>query len=95
MAKFRLRPIVVEAMQYDGSADSFNCIWDWACPSNDTLKSPVHFDNTDDDPGMLYVQTIDGERKAFPGDWIVKGVAGDFFPCKSDVFEQIYEQVED
>ncbi len=42
----------------------------------------------------IHISTLEGDMIASPGDWIIRGVAGEFYPCKPDIFEQTYEQVE-
>lgn len=42
--------------------------------------------------GNLMIRTLEGDMRAEYGDWIIKGVAGEFYPCKPDIFEQTYEQ---
>ena len=44
-------------------------------------------------PGMSGIETLEGIMKARPGDWIIKGVKGEFYPCKPDIFEMTYEVV--
>lgn len=39
------------------------------------------------------IPTLEGTMQAFPGDWIIRGVQGEFYPCKSDIFEATYERV--
>ena len=41
----------------------------------------------------VYIQTLEGVMKANPGDWIIRGVKGELYPCKPDVFEATYEEV--
>lgn len=94
MQRFRKKPVVIEAVQFTGEKDNFNAIWDWACPSNDTLQSPVHCGNQEDgsdDYTVLYVQTLEGSVLTRPGDWIIKGTAGEFYPCKPGIFDVVYE----
>lgn len=43
----------------------------------------------------LFIHTLEGDMKASPGDWIIKGLRGEFYPCKPDVFEQKYEPTVD
>lgn len=43
----------------------------------------------------LMIQTLEGNMKASPGDWIITGVHGEKYPCKPDIFEKTYEPVED
>jgi hypothetical protein len=44
-------------------------------------------------PARISIRTIEGTMDATPGDWIIKGVAGEFYPCKPDIFEATYEAV--
>ena len=46
-------------------------------------------------PGMGWVDTLEGGHIVTPGDWIIKGVAGEFYPCKPDIFEKTYEAVDE
>lgn len=97
MPKYRKKPVVIEAMQYDGTAESFDRIWGWLCPSDDTLLSPVHCDSDrpGEPPGDLSVDTLEGEMTARAGDWIIRGVVGEVYPCKPAVFAATYEEVRD
>lgn len=78
MPKFRKRPVVIEARLLD-SAD-----YDEACS---TVK---WCGGTAIDAGCL-IPTLEGEMRADFGDWIIKGVKGEFYPCKPDIFESTYE----
>lgn len=87
MPRFRKLPIEIEAMQWDGSTQSADDIEAWsdhmtACRA---LGTPVML--------RLMVFTLEGEMWAMPGDWIIKGVHGEFYPCKPDIFAKTYEQV--
>lgn len=57
------------------------------------MKIPVEIEayQTDEE---VYIETLEGVMKADKGDWIIKGVKGELYPCKSDVFEMTYEKVE-
>lgn len=79
MAKFRKKPVVIEAVQYDG----FNV---------QTIKE---FTNGQARycGGVLIIPTLEGDHEATKGDWIIRGVAGEFYPCKPDIFEATYEAV--
>ena len=54
-------------------------------------SSGYHFDDGDFD---LYIETLEGDHKANKGDYIIKGVKGEFYPCKPDIFEMTYEEVQ-
>ena len=97
MPRFRKKPVVIEAVQYDGTKECFDRLWDWLCPSGDTLKSPVHHDSDEDGDRFdtLFVDTLEGpDIIAKSGDWIIKGVAGEVYPCKPNVFEATYDPVD-
>jgi len=57
------------------------------------MKIPVEIEayQTDEE---VYIETLEGVMKADKGDWIIKGVKGELYPCKPDVFEMTYEKVE-
>lgn len=48
-----------------------------------------------DNPNILSVQTLEGKMTALKGDWIIKGIKGEFYPCKPEIFEATYEPVEE
>ena len=91
MAKYRKKPIIIEATQWFRQGDSEN-----------VGKVPERFCE-DIDPHVRrsadiflgYIDTLEVGHIVLPGDWIIKGVKGDFYPCKPDIFEQTYEFVED
>ena len=83
--KYRKRPVVVEAMRFQGW--NVGAIWVWA---------RVVFALSRDRTGVLdglYIQTLEGNMKAQIGDWIIRGVRGELYLCKPDVFDLTYEAV--
>jgi hypothetical protein len=86
MAKFRKRPVVIEAVRWDGDCDTANRFlgerygidWEYAARGDSALVIP----------------TLEGRMRAEVGDWIIRGVKGEFYPCKPDIFEQTYEPAE-
>ena len=89
MAKYRKKPVVIEAMQFNG-LDDYLKICKWIDTSSNTLSSDevAEFRN----PIML-VNTLEGTMTASVGDYIIKGINGEFYPCKPDIFEKTYEEV--
>lgn len=82
MSKFRKKPVVIEAVQFDGTLVSVEGLNIPECSQDlcsDTLQIP----------------TLEGVMTANPGDWIIRGVKGEFYPCKPDIFAATYEAVED
>lgn len=91
MPKYRKKPVVIEAIQYNGLEDYLE-ICKWINQSDNTLSADevVEFRS----PIML-VNTLEGTMAANPGDYIIKGVQGEFYPCKTDIFGATYEAVEE
>jgi len=83
MIKFRKKPVVIEAVKWTG--DNFNRIRDFIGQSH-----PIH--QLGDD--RLGIDTLEGVMTASLGDWIIRGVKGEFYPCKPDIFNATYEPVE-
>lgn len=82
MPRFRKRPVVIEAMCYDGK--NAMAILAWA----QTPEISEDFCG-----GGIEIPTLEGTMRADVGDWIIKGVKGEFYPCKPDIFEATYEAV--
>ena len=83
--KFRKKPIVIDAEQFLATKKSFDAV--------------LAMGGLDWEPGTMgtesfIVKTLEGQRIASRGDWIIKGVNGEFYPCKPDIFEKTYEPVE-
>lgn len=90
--KFRKKPIVIEAIQYIGTPESNREIIDWTRDS----ATPAYMDYYDPAAGnVLYINTLEGTFMIRPGDWVVKGVKGEFYPCKPEQFEMTYERIEE
>ena len=80
--KFRKKPVVIEAIQYLG-----NNLVEVANFMNDEYD--FHPKNEE-----IIIRTLEGDMKASIGDWIIKGVNGEFYPCKPEIFEKTYEIVD-
>lgn len=82
-AKYRKKPVVIEAVQFrSGEQDS--------CFAQDVLDGRVRYPAD----GTMLIQTLEGVMQALPGDWIIRGVKGELYPCKPDIFEATYEAIE-
>lgn len=92
MPKFRKKPVEIEAAQFDGTWPSVN---GWLT----ALGYDEDGDGTDGGPAChmdgsrLVIQTLEGDMTAMPGDWIIRGVQGEFYPCKPDIFAETYDAV--
>jgi hypothetical protein len=80
MPKFRKKPVVIEAHLWHGG-------WEDARPIIDWIGKGGFW--SDDD--TIRIQTLEGEMTAQPGDFIIKGVKGEFYPCKPDIFAATYD----
>lgn len=85
MAKYRKKPVVIEAVQI--RPDNDDELLAFLCDHN--VPFEIIADHT------LTISTLEGDMVASPGDWIIKGVAGEFYPCKPDIFEATYEHLEE
>lgn len=83
--QFRKKPVVIEAVQYDGRNGAEIAAW---------ASDADIIEGTGTRVGKLFVSTLEGTMAADVGDWIIKGVAGEFYPCKDEIFKQTYEEVE-
>lgn len=97
MPKYRKKPVVIEAFQYDG--DLINSkgefyVPEWAKEACD--KGIIFFDAFDSEsaPTELFIKTLEGIHHARVGDFIIQGVHGELYPCKPDIFEKTYERTE-
>jgi hypothetical protein len=82
MPMFRKKPVVIEARQFDPfSPDAFTPLREWVGP--DLVIEPIS--------GAIHVHTLEGPMRVTPGDWIIRGVKGEFYPCKPDIFAATYE----
>lgn len=82
--KYRKKPIVIEAVKYDGK-NSFQILSELGMES-------IGEELTSDD---LLIDTPEGEMRAKSGDYIIKGIKGEFYPCKPDIFEASYDLVKE
>lgn len=82
--KYRKKPVVIEAVQFTG--DNIKTVWD--AFGAHSIYGPV-----EDDPNA-YILTLEGRMQCSPGDWILKGIQGEFYPCKPDIFDATYEPID-
>jgi hypothetical protein len=82
MAKYRKKPVVIDAIQISDNDDEL-----LAWLGEFVVPFEIIADHT------IIIHTLEGDMRADPGDWIIRGVKGEFYPCKPDIFEQTYEGV--
>ena len=81
--KFRKRPVTIEAMQLIDAASVLD-IEEW-------INSSTTGYNTN--PPTIWIDTLEGRMTANAGDWIIKGVNGEFYPCRDEIFIKTYQEV--
>lgn len=81
MTLYRKKPVVIEAVQWEG--DNEEEIREFVGPMDMHYSPSV---------GLL-IHTLEGDHQAIIGDYIIRGVAGEFYPCKEDIFYQTYDKV--
>ena len=99
ITRFRKRPVEIDAMQWDGTATGATRIIDWilgnGATATYTCSNPDRCaENDGDTPHSIAIRTLEGTMRADLDDWIIKGVAGEFYPCKPDIFAATYEPVD-
>ena len=82
--KFRKKPVTIEAMQLTDDLRNHSRVAAWVGESAEVpFAEPC-----------IYIQTLEGRMRADIGDWIIRGVQGEHYPCKPDIFAKTYEVAE-
>jgi len=88
--KYRKKPVVIEAIQWSGKNTDEVLQWCEGCATYEPMSSGNN---------VVVIETLESDsiystrHAASKNDWIIKGVKGEFYPCKPDIFEQTYEKV--
>lgn len=87
--RYRKKPVEIEAMRLEDSRTSGVAVAEWSGghyspDSNPDGSEVMHF---------VVIPTLEGNMLARPGDWIIRGVKGEYYPCKPDIFAATYEAV--
>lgn len=90
MPKFRKKPVEIEALHSTGYPESNRAIIDWTRDSD----TPAFMGDMEGDHQTLHIRTLEGDHKVTPGDWVIRGVHGEHYPCKPDIFKKTYDKVE-
>ncbi len=91
MAKYRKKPVVIEAAEVDVllicARNNWEGLPDWVAAAYD--RGDVLFA-----PDAVHIHTLEGNMRGERGDWIIRGVKGELYPCKPDIFAATYEALE-
>lgn len=83
-ARFRKKPVEIVAMRWMGSEESWSSITRWVGPDVRAISCAGR---------QLAIETLEGRMVANPGDWVIRGIKGEYYPCKPDIFDATYEAV--
>lgn len=89
MPHFRKKPVVIEARQFETNNDDGSHLDSLVAWITSQGGEACHDDTS------LFIETLEGTHRADCSDWIIKGIKGEFYPCKPDIFEATYEPVGD
>jgi hypothetical protein len=88
MTRYRKKPVVIDAFQYTEGYDAWIALIAWLhqwFPLDDDI--PLMMTTG----GALTISTLEGDMRADLGDWIIRGIKGEIYPCKPDIFDATYE----
>lgn len=85
---FRKKPVIIDARQYFNDADSYELL---AWINEGQRKTGKHLADWTD--GVITIPTLEGQHSVSVGDWIICGVAGEFYPCKPGIFAATYNMM--
>ena len=83
--KYKKKPVIIEAIQFEDTAERI-------CELSEFMGE-VRVNYEDKNNPYIPIETLEGTMRASVGDYIIKGVNGEFYPCKPDIFERTYEKV--
>jgi hypothetical protein len=86
MPRFRKKPVEIEARRYTGDNPVEMLQWILSCGREASVTC-------NNDGCRFEIETLEGSLEASPGDWIIRGVLGEFYPCKPDAFEATYDPI--
>ena len=90
--KFVKKPVVIEAFKWIGGIDQTEDP-EWACEA--VRKGEMFFEHEGTERVLLKIKTLEGVMTAQRGDWIIKGIKGEIYPCKPEIFEATYDLILD
>ena len=98
MKTYRKKPVEIQAMHWDGTAEGATSIVDWVIGGGGTTQyrcvDPKGCGGHNDvGTHVLRIETLEGPITASPGDWVIRGIQGEFYPCKPDIFAATYDEV--
>lgn len=104
--KYRKKPVVIEAMRFAGTNAETHAVYLWIEKNtrgsfeplavlDEGKPAPASGVSIDPRDGRMIISTLEGPHWVNVGDYVIRGVAGEFYPCKPDIFEATYERAGD
>lgn len=90
--EYRKKPVVIEAFRWTGDQDQTEDP-EWIIEAIKNGTAVFHSERTGQDHFDMHIETLEGIMQALPGDYIIRGIKGEIYPCKPDIFEATYEPV--
>ena len=87
--RFRKKPVVIDAYQFHNRVCTTDNRPAWLLEAVD--RGEVAFTQPRDSGAFLIIKTLEGEMRADVDDWVIRGVKGEIYPCKPDIFEATYD----
>ena len=84
--KYQKKPVVIEAIQFEDTTETITKI-------SDFMRDNFSIDYANKDNIVLKINTLEGTMTANIGDYIIKGIKGEFYPCKPDIFNETYVEL--
>lgn len=91
MSKWRKKPVVIEAFKWTGGPDQTEDP-EWIVEA--IREGKVQFVPLELGGTAMMIETLEGDMLACSGDWVIRGIKGEMYPCKPDIFEATYEAAE-
>lgn len=91
MAKYRKKPVVIDAWE---TSELLRCARETWSELPETIMAIYETGGVVFETNAISIKTLEGTMRADKGDWVIKGVKGEFYPCKPDIFAATYEAVE-
>jgi len=87
--EFRKKPVVINAVQWDGTYTGMLSVMEHF---PEMTRADARFHSANNTVDYWRIRTLEGAMQVSPGDWIIKGIAGEYYPCKPEIFEASYER---
>jgi hypothetical protein len=92
--QYRKKPVVIEAVQFTGHNITEISFFTGLILTPELESETAYLAGQGAPIFSIIIPTLEGDHKAITGDWIIKGVKGEFYPCKPDIFALTYEPVD-